>query len=219
MYKLLFLLVIPMFSISQEILSNSITVESSSTVYVVADILYFDIKLSAENSDPQIVYNEHKLLEDKLIKLLNDFSIPDTSIQYSLLSIRKKNRNSDEKIFSSSQNVKIVFKGVSKYQDFQIALLSNGFYEFRSGFGSSQVKKARKDGYKSALKNAKRDANIIAETLGKKVGDIIEISTRTNDFRQLNHSTEIRIPSVHSLIEIEQSVAARTNLKVVFGLK
>jgi hypothetical protein len=68
------------------------------------------------------------------------------------------------------------------------------------------------------LENAKRDAKIIAETLGKKIGEIIDISTRTNEFKQLDHSTELSVPNVHSLIEIEQSLGARTNLKVTFKL-
>jgi len=204
---------------SQDMKSNSITVESTATVHVIADILYFNITLSVDNPDPKAVFAQHKVLEDKLLKLFTEFSIPDTSIQYSLLSIRKKNRKPDDKIFSSSQRVNVVFQGTSKYENFQVALLSNGFYEFRSGFGSSQIEKARKDGYKTALENAKRDATIIAETLGKEVGEIIDVSTRTNEFRQLDHSSAIRIASVQSLIEIEQTVAARTNLKVVFSLK
>ncbi len=73
--------------------------------------------------------------------------------------------------------------------------------------------------YKAALENARRDARIIAETLGKKLGRITGISTRTNSFRQLSHDNAMRIPSVQSLIEIKQTVAARTNLKVTFELK
>ena len=219
MRKLICLLSLPLLLISQDMKSNSITVESSATVHVIADILYFNITLSVDNPDPKDVFAQHKVLEDKLLKLFTEFSIPDTSIQYSLLSIRKKNRKPDDKIFSSSQRVNIVFQGTSKYENFQVALLSNGFYEFRSGFGSSQIEKARKDGYKTALENAKRDATIIAETLGKEVGEIIDVSSRTNEFRQLDHSSAIRIASVQSLIEIEQTVAARTNLKVVFSLK
>ena len=211
-----------MFSLAlyaQEIETNSITIESSSTVHVVADILYFDIEISVTDPDPQKVFDEHKLLEKKLIKILNEFLAPDSSIQYSLLSIRKSNPRSEEIKFFSSQKVKVVFQGISKYQDFQIKLLQNGFYQFRSGFGSSQVEKARKDGYKAALDNAKRDASIIAETLGKELGDIIDISARTNEFRQLDHSNALSIENVHSLIEIEQTVSARTNLTVKFELK
>ena len=55
----------------------------------IADILYFNIALSIENSDPQKAFSEHKLLEEKLIKLFTDFSIPDTTIKYSLMAIKK----------------------------------------------------------------------------------------------------------------------------------
>ncbi|MGD9898307.1 MAG: SIMPL domain-containing protein [Calditrichaceae bacterium] len=219
MLKLFWILLITSTLYAQEMESNSITIESSSTVYVVADILYFDIKISVDDPDPQKVFDDHKSQEQKLIRLLNEFSVPDSSIQYSLLTIRKSNPRSGDKNFSSSQQIKVVFQGISKYQDFQIKLLSNGFYEFRSRFGSSQVEKARKDGYTSALKNAKRDAEIIAESLGKEVGEIIEISTRTNEFRNLDLSVSLKTANVHSLIDIEQSVATRTNLTVKFRLK
>ena len=219
MTKIFILIIIPILLYSQDLQSNSITIESSSTVHVAADILYFSITLSTEDPDPQKVFSAHKLQEAKLIKLLREFSIPDSSIQYSLLTIRKINPRSGDKKFSSSQTVKVIFRGLSKYQDFQIKLLSNGFYQFRSGFGSSQVEKARRDGYKAALNNAKRDAIIIAETLGKKLGEIIDVSARTNEFRQLDHSSSFTIANVHSLIEIEQSVVARTRLKVTFKLK
>ncbi len=218
MLRIAIFLFIPFLLFTQEIGANKITVDASSTVYVVADILYFSIDLSIENPDPQKAFDQHELLEKKLLDLFAEFSIPDSSVQYSLLSIRKIDPRNDEKRFMTSQKVKVTFNDLSKYHEFQVKLLSNGFYVFRSGFGSSEIEKARKSGYKAALKNAKRDARIIAETLGKKIGEIIEISTRTNEFRQLDHSSELRVASVHSLIEIEQTLGARTNLKVTFKL-
>lgn len=212
-------MLLPFFIWAQEAALNTITIESSSTVHLVADIVYFDIKMSVEDSDPQKVYEAHKKQERKLLDLLTGFSIPDSAIQYSLLTLQKRSTNSDKRKFYSLQRVKIVFKGASKYESFQIKLLENGFYEFRAGFGSSHIEMARRDGYKAALENARRDALIIAETLGKKLGRITGISTRTNSFRQLSHNNAMRIPSVQSLIEIKQTVAARTNLKVTFELK
>ena len=219
MFKFFYFIIISFSLFGQDLNLSSISIESSSTVYAVADILYFSITISADDPDPLKVFEKHKLLEKKLINLFKEFSIPDSSIQYTLLTLRKTDRRADDKKFTSTQNVKVVFKGISKYQEFQVRLLSNGFYQFRAGFGSSKVEKARKDGYKAALKNARRDAKIIAETLGKKVGEILKISTKTNEFRQLNHSSASLTASVNSLIEIEQSVAARTNLKVTFELK
>ncbi len=219
MIKFFPIILLPFFIWAQEAALNTITLESSSTVHVVADILYFDIKISVEDSDPQKVYEAHKVQERKLLNLLTAFSIPDSAIQYSLLTLKKRNTKSDKRKFYSLQRVKIVFKGVSEYETFQIKLLENGFYEFRAGFGSSQVEQARRDGYEAALENARRDARIIAGTLGKKLGRITGISSRTNEFRQLSHNNAMRMPSVQSLIEIKQTVAARTSLKVIFELK
>jgi uncharacterized protein YggE len=144
MLKIVLFLFIPVFLFSQEVGISKITVDASSTVYVVADILYFSIEISVENSDPQAAFEQHKKLEKKLLNLFADFSISDSTVQYSLLSIRKLNPRNEEIKFMTSQTVKVTFYDLSKYYEFQVKLLSNGFYEFRSGFGSSEIEKHEK---------------------------------------------------------------------------
>ena len=218
MKTLLLLFLLPLMMHAQNQNEDKLTIEASSTVYVIADIVYFSINLRVDNPDPQIAFDEHQKLEANLLKLFNDYSIPDSLVQYSLLNISRTHSRSEEDKFFTSQQVKIKFTDVSKYHSFQIQLLKSGFYEFRAGFGSSEVKKARIEGYKAAFANAKRDAEIIANTLDKKLGKIIDISSRTNEFRQLDHSNAQISASVHSLIEIEQTVAARTKLKITYSL-
>jgi len=212
------LILLPFLLYSQDKMPDKVTLDASSTVYVVADIIYFSINLQVEEPDPQIAFDNHKKLETRLIKLLKDFPIPDSLIQYSLLSVNATNPRSEEKKFFTHQQVKVKLTDLSLYNSFQIKLLQSGIYEFRAGFGSSQVEKARSEGYQAAIDNAKRDAEIIAKTLGKRLGDILEISSHTNEFRQLDTSTALSIPSVSSLIEIGQKVAARTNIKITFAL-
>lgn len=218
MKNLILILLFPILLFAKE--NNSIiSLKSSARISVPADIIYFTIDISSDNPDPKQAFESHKILEKKLLNLINEFNIPDSSIQYSLMSIRKSRGQKDKEIiFGTSQRIKVALPSMDKYYDFQIALLKNGFYEYRGAFASTSAAKAKNDAYKLALDNAKEEAEQIAKALGKKVGKIIEISTSVNDSRQYESSLEISRPSLSSLMEIEQKVAVVTYLDVKFEL-
>lgn len=218
MKNFVFILLLPFFLNGQE--NNSvISLKSSAIISVPADIIYFTIDLSSEHSDPGKAFDAHKILEKKLLTLISEYNIPDSSIQYSLMNIRKLNRQKDEEIlFETSQRVRLSLTNLEKYYEFQIALFRNGFSEFRAAFASSLASKAENDGYRLALENAKNEAEQIADALGQKVGKIIEISTSIRDSQKYSGSQAISVPSLSSLMEIEQKVSISTNIEVKFEL-
>ena len=52
MFKFFYFIIISFSLFGQDLNLSSISIESSSTVYAVADILYFSITISADDPDP-----------------------------------------------------------------------------------------------------------------------------------------------------------------------
>jgi len=219
MMKIFLFLLVPIILVAQENGSGSIKVDATTDIAVVADVIYFSVSFGMEKDDPQEAFDAHKKMEERFLKLIKKFNVPDSSIQYSLMSIKKVTRRKDKKnYFKTSQRVKISFNNIKQYYPVQIELLKNGFYSYRSGFSSTHLKDAQKKGYVSALKLAHDNAELIAQSLKRKLGPLLHISADVREFRQLDHGTSIRIPSVRSLVEIEQTIQFRTTLKVEYQL-
>lgn len=203
--------------------SNSIKIRVSSTVYVRATTIKFNIRLKEEHSDPKEVFNQHKKLESKLLELFPKYSISDSSISYSLLNFRKSKNSKREEVFTTQQEIIVKLNTIDDYTNFQISLLNNGFNEFNAVFSSDKLSGIKGRGYKKAFELAKEDASAIAKVMNKKLGNILEVTTSTSENPHIDSRrgsiTALTVRSSdRGLTEIEQSLAVRTNIEIRFEI-
>ncbi|MFQ5787403.1 MAG: SIMPL domain-containing protein, partial [Thermodesulfobacteriota bacterium] len=142
----------------------------------------------------------------------------DSLVNYSLMDISTVRGRKDEISFRTRQNINIKIRDIKQYEPFQIALLSNGINDFRASFSSSQQAKAMEQVPLKGLEQAKKEAQIIADKLGRKLGKILEVATQR--YRQsLSQGEAITIISdVGTLMEIQQFVEYSTTISVTFEL-
>lgn len=202
-----------------------ITVHSTSEVSALANNIIFTVIIKTKSTNPNKVYSDHKILEKKLLDLFRKFQIPDTNITYSLLNLnsysttrRKNGQDEDVYYYTSNQSVTILLKNISSYLDFQLALLENGFHQFRSKFSSSNITGLKELGYKRALNIAEKNASIIVSNMGKKLGKIFEVVAEADEKFNFEKPTIQRYyrDESRSLTNISQNVIVKTKLKVTY---
>ena len=83
-------------------------VNATGTAQILADKINISIDLGVENTDPQKAFDEHKLQEQKIIKLIKKYKISDKDISYTLLRMSKYRNIRDKKVsFRTNQNIRI----------------------------------------------------------------------------------------------------------------
>ncbi|MEE8150698.1 MAG: SIMPL domain-containing protein, partial [Nitrosomonadaceae bacterium] len=175
---LLFLLCLPVIVLPQGQESRFVKVRSYVTFKFPADEIFFSVRLSFVDENATKVYNEHKALEKKFLNVIKEFGIPDSSVTYSLMEINKgRHTKKGKRLVSSNQVVNVKLANFRQYESFQVALISDGFDDFGAKFSSSKQALARKESLIKAIEQARTDATMIAQNLGKSLGDILEITT------------------------------------------
>ncbi len=222
MKRIALLLFIPVLLFAQDY-TNSIKIRANSTVYVKANSIKLNIGLQEEDPLPKKAFDKHKILEKKLLDLLKQYNISDSSVAYSLLNFRKSTNSKREEVYRTDQNVIVKLNSINDYTDFQIYLLDNGFNEFNAVFSYDELTNKKEEGYKEALRLASEDATAIAKAMHKKVGKILEVNTQTSDNPYID-SRRGAIMAVtgktsdRDLTEIEQSLEVRTTIEVRFEI-
>ena len=199
---------------------STVFITTSSVTQIPADNIYFSITLSVQNEDAQKAYEEHKTLEKNLFNIFDEFEIADSNISYSLLHIRKTSPYSKEKFYKTRQLVSAKIDDFSKYEPLQLALLSNGIYEYNAKFTSEGDDEWIEKGLQEALAKATKEATLTAKNLKKGLGKILEIESHhsyPSDTKGMT-SAVIGLRPGESLIKLPRFVQLRVTLRVRFEL-
>jgi uncharacterized protein len=217
-FVLLFLMIIS--SRAQETEIPSILITTSSVTQIPAYAIYFGINLNVQNEEPMKAYEEHRILEKKLLEILSDLEIPDTNVGYSLLHMNISSPFSKEKqIYQTRQTISVKVIDFSKYESLQLTLLSNGIYNYNAKFTSSGEEKWVEKGIAEALIKNKNEAVMTVENLNKALGEIIRIESS-----HYYPSTSDGISAVtmqapgETLIDLPHFVPMRVTLRVWYEL-
>ena len=168
----------------QEYTDTEFKINAEAVLSVPADVINFQIIISEENNSSEMAFNEHKKLEKKLFEMLEDFSVADSDIIYSLLNVREKRIAGKQTVYQTMQRINFPIYNFNKYEKLQISLLNAGISEFKSSFNSTKTDSVKEEIIKMLIKNANREAKIYAENLGMKVERITKIETSTRRFNR-----------------------------------
>jgi len=221
MYKIIYFLTalsLTTFSLSAQPHETTFTVEVKSTVEAPADKISFRISIALTNNDPELLLKQHNETEQKLLALLEELNIPDSTIKFSLLNVRKAKTKKDELRLDSRQSVIFELTNFSKYFDVQIGLLTIGIQTFTPVFSTTHIEDAKKRGVKKALETAKKEAELYAENLNMKVSRVVEIESRVSDDFPYGGATYFQSGTSKKLLEIPQQISVRSSVRVKFAL-
>ncbi len=209
---------------------NRIVVLGEARMELLADQAIFKVELEASHpSDVNVVYQQHKELEAKLVQLLKDLKIPPKNISYTLMSVSKEqDYETREWAISSSQRISFHIDSLTQYTFIQTRLIQAGFSGISSELTSSKQNTLEKPLLEQAVKAATEKATILATAAGRHIKRVVKIADTEEEDPVFDYrSYRMPSPVLHAraklqnadLIDFLQTLPVVVRVKVVFELK
>ena len=187
MKTILFFVLVPFILFAQEFTENTIKIQATSTLYVPADQILIMVQLFCDNKQPAAALNDFYELKNKFLNIVSQYQLADSLINYSVLAF-SRNNTVNGVAFRADQNISILLNRTSDYVKFQIDFFENGFTYFHIRYTSSELHSYKQEGYNKAFSLAKEDADYIAKSMGKTLGNVISVSTKVIDYPEIDNS-------------------------------
>jgi uncharacterized protein YggE len=209
-------------NINAQVIGDSfIIIDADSRVEIPANEISYSISLEQVDTSAVKAYQGIKYLEAELLPLLKKFNMPDTNISYSLVSVfRISAFNNQPGKYRASEIIVVKLYDFKQNEPFQFALLSIGISTFHETFSATNLGDARDKGIDQVLDEAKKQAEIISDKLGRKLGKVLEVeSTNSNSIMRPSIEGQYLIVGDQKLIDIPQHVTLYVKLKVKYELE
>jgi len=199
---------------------GTITIETAGEIEVAADLIYFQVNITQFDKDAREAFQRHKEQENYLTSLLKDEEIDERHIFANPISISETRWQQEGSGFETRQQVTIRLDDVTRFESMQIALIENGFVNFSGNFSSTKIAEARDEALSKAVKEAKRQAEILADAAGKKIATIqsIEYGSPYDHYPKLRSASMAFEADSGSLLQFERTLPVKESVKVVFEL-
>jgi len=218
-YFLLFLLLIGFTSPKAQENIRYINITGTSELILPADQMNFTVQIKTINNS---IEESKKANDDhlsQLLSLLKNSGINSNDITTSPITLGKNyefhDREKIQKGFYTEVIVTFLLKDLSKYYDITNKLSSSSSFDnISSSYAIADYELQNKLAYQKALKTAKEKAEYMANTLGLKLGDALEIDASTpvqNYPNPFNNATIIDSPNsnVSGKVTISRSVRVK----------
>lgn len=208
-------------STSDAINHSKITISSSAEVAVPADIVYMQININMNHQDADRAFQEHKEREEYLANLLMDLDFDSDQISYQPIQMRPNRQRDGSLQVHTNQTVHVTFYSIDQFGDVQSKLIANGFDNFSGSFGATESEEAGKIALSEAVKNARAEAEILAESAGMKVGEVLSIEHTTNHTRPVAMRSDMLMRASSesaSLSDFSQTITVKKSVTVQYRL-
>ncbi len=224
MKKFIFVLIIISSAyLSAQVNQRFINVNGTSQLILNADQIDFKVQIKVIDNSSL----ESKELNDKytnmLLAILKNYDVNPNDIETSPLTFGKnyeyKDREKVQKGFYTIVNVYFTLKNLSKYFDLTNKLASNNNFEIvSSNYNISDYEKQHRLAYENALTAAKEKAEYMCNTLGVKLGEVLEIEeNNSNGFYPNPFNTITRSDTNNN--NISGKVTISRSVRVKFSIK
>ena len=222
-YILVALLIINFSSIFAQENQRYVNINGTSELIRNADQINFTIKIKIidESLEASKIINDKNLAD--LFTILNKVGINSSEIDVSPLMLGKyyeydRERQQKQKGYYTEVQVSFLLTDLSKYYELTNQLAtSNSFEITNSSYTISDYEIQHKIAYENALKAAKEKAQYMANTLGLKLGDVLEIDE--NNYWQ-SYANPFNTVTVENSPNTSSSgkVTIRRSVRVKFAL-
>lgn len=203
---------------------SQITVSATGEAYVTADLIQFRVNITQFNQDARQAFENHKEQESFLTELLLEEGVADSNITANPISISYINRynNTGERGYETQQHIMIVLDDVSQFESMQIKLIENGFTNFSGSFTAKNLADASDEALRSAVEEARRKAELLADAAGKEITDVITINYHSNR-PYAARSSRMEMAAFDagngSMLQFERTIPVQENVSVVFRIQ
>nr|WP_315142724.1 SIMPL domain-containing protein [uncultured Flavobacterium sp.] len=171
-------------SFSQNISGNTITAEGSSKTKVKPDLAGFSITVQKRNLVEKISIKELNEEIEKLQNLLLKIGFTEKNIKISEYKVSNFENNNDKKEYTTTNTLIVEFNLDYKlieafYQEIQNENLKDADIEFETQVSENLEKLTRQKLVKSAIEDAKNNAENIANALEVKLVNVKQVSKYT----------------------------------------
>lgn len=199
-----------------------VTVSGTAVLEFPADEINWDVTIRKIRDSLEDSKNDCNAAVSNLLELLNESGIKKNDIEVSPIQLSKyfeqdENRKRVFKGFTTGIKVKFKLKDLSRYSYLVTKLSkSNDFERVNSSYGDSKYEEHNREALIKAAITAKEKAKYLAQSLGAKIGSIIEIveTTKQNYSNPFNLSEGLRgeTPIVSGRISYRRSVTVKYEL-------
>ncbi|REL38017.1 DUF541 domain-containing protein [Rhodohalobacter sp. SW132] len=203
--------------------SHTLTIHSTGEANTPADIAFMSVNISINHEDADRAFELHRERESFLADLLKELEIEDDQINYRPATIRP-NRQRDGEIHSvTSQQIRIQLDEIRMLGELQRTLIQNGFDNFSGNLSSTKMEEAGDEALREAVKNARKDAEILALASDREIGKIIRIEHSSDQpFRSASVSEAFQARAMSdsgpSMFDFSQTVSVQKRVTVIFEL-
>ena len=208
-------------SLSAQETSRFIEVNGTSKIIAQADYIHFMIQIRNVAKTLEASRQQNVRDSDELVEIINQFRIAKEDWELSPMKFGKEYSYKPERKlvgYFSQVTVSVKLKSLDDYYAFITELSKNKFYEIiHSEYRVSDLLKYHKEATISAVKAAKEKAGYIAESMGVKVGKIIQIrelnkiQTYPNPFNKVSEMGSSQ-ENISGRISISRSVSMKVEL-------
>lgn len=221
----LFLLPLNLMAQNQPMAENGshLTITSNGEAVVPADIASMSINISVNDENAERAFELHRERESFLANLLKELEFEDEQINYRPITVRP-NRQRDGDIHSSTtQQIRLQLNDIDMLGKLQVKLIQNGFDNFSGNLSSTMLEEASDEALKQAVSNARKDAEILAEASGKKLGSIVSIEHRSDqNYRPVALAEAFEVRTMGdaglSMQNFAQTVSVQKQVTIVFEM-
>lgn len=202
--------------------SQYISVSATGQAIVPADIAVLSVNISVTNEDAEHAFNLHKERESFLADLLTNLELDDDQISYQPVSIRPSRQRDGSAQTTTSQTVTMELSDFDQLSAVQVELISNEFDNFSGSLASTMMEEGSEEALKNAIENARRDAEILAESSGKNLGDVQVIDYSSDSvYRPAALGETMRMQTSDygpSLGDFSQTITVEKRIQIRFEL-
>jgi len=205
-------------------IKSVLTISSTGEALAPVDRAMISINISLTDENAEVAFELHKERERFLAGLLSEMDLSDEKVNYQPVNIRPNQQRNGDIHSTTSQRVQLELEDFEQLSDLQIKLISNGFDNFSGNLTSSKLEEAGTEALQQAVKNARIDAEILAEAAGKTVGSVLSIDySAESGFRPAARAEAFQLSAMSdagpSLGDFAQTVPVSKRVQVVFELK
>lgn len=201
---------------------NQLIISSSGEAVVPADFAVLSVTISETHREAQKAFDLHKEQESFLANLLTDLELSEEKINYQPISIRPSRQRDGSTHTSTSQQVRVELEDFNQLSEIQVLLISNGFDNFSGNLASTQMEEAGKLALEQAVKNARMDAEILAQEAGLRIGRVLQIDHSANGgYRPVMAAQTMELRSADygpSLGDFSQTITVQKRVQIRFEL-
>jgi hypothetical protein len=200
-----------------------INITGTSEVIVPADQMNFTVTIRTIADSIEVSKRISDKRVDEVLELLKKEGINSQDIETVPVYFGKyyetKDRERIQKGFNTDIRVTFLLKDLSKYYELTNKLCSSSSFEtVNSVYGISDYELQNKAAYQKALKAAKEKAEYMANTLGLKLGDVLEIDEYSGG-QSYPNSTSLQSGVVFQNDSIAGKVNIKRSIRVKFAIE